>query len=1292
MSKRAACGRGLRPNTSSKLLIFNQDKRQKLRHDVLINNNNVHLDQQVISQEIKDNVVDIIPPAAGTDKLSNKTIDYDNNEDMEENVVDIVANDEVEEVGNSMETDEICSEDRTYDEDDMVDDSGDENDKYNVDIYAGANQKKVQNLSGVMNFDVYKEILAEVLKIQEPLPKDDKMNLYESQDFQAECNITKGMMARRLNTVFKTHNLTAIAALDILEVLQDSFPQLNLPVKINAHENYRSELDNYVLGERCLLKFDACKSGCMVFVGDDYNQIACSKCKLYRFRFCSISKCQGKPYEDCTHSQSLRVPIHVVYYRPILPLIIDLIQTKGFLIALNLCHYKDANDSILIYGDILTGKVAKENLEEMEQKFLNFRNKYPEKSPVRVNIVISQFYDGAQIFKHQYTKFWPIMMSILNLPPTFRTVVGVGIFLVALFTGNLKSAAEEFLLDNCFVAELNSLYIGQEVNIKGVTYFIQVRLILHLLDTRAVEHVMKVQATGSYAKCPLCSLTNGSKKKEVGSVIWDSHRRLLPMNHYLRGCGQSGTCCPSGYTIDAPGSFVAIPDTTDHSAKTIKTHLRGAQTGGEKLRKMKPCLPGVVLQPIIDLWRHNIWEGAKVSGPLWYNVEFPAELFQKHLYNHHYDFRPFKPYQRVSTEVFTLYGDDVNPDPKKIVTGVTGQTAYRNLFNFDIRKHLNWEGFHVLANGGKKTLLMLKRMIASDMKDLKYCQQVNSHPSLNGGINPLKQKKSTTINGSAWGIDGSTQNKIDCWLECVNVPTGYAGDLCVHNIFSHTGDLTGKPAIDCITILMDYILLCFPTNYPIAYKSYLRLISLLYTKLLAEEFDEEGIENLYNRICEFVALNNTIFPLSMSHITFHQLIDLPHYIKMFGSLRNWWTYAGERSLAALKLHRQRGGQNFSMTILERYLASEMTKAQKYYDFDLADLAEKGSKFPCLSDRYYNFNKDFMSFDDRKCKLFKEIVNWNNEKLDWYEHNHLCVAIVHEIIKCCESEEDALDRSFVYRLYKYYTLICDKGDVKNEVTFLDFLVSLTSDLNSNVVLDYSIIKEGDILKAKTLTNLTVMSTFNKAYVHGIKLTARGQEHRETAEPRNENQNSYGRDFKQVSNNVSNKLKANWHISRQYSSWCKFRSKINKKRFGDSERKYKDHYGQLNYFISIEIPDEVIPKIAFGSITCRKAEVLPGSNIHRVMFDDYISFDGNIMFVPLADLYSTAVAVVGFEKQINNKGLKIAIPILISQRDSIHKTNAKFITAFRHNGDHLLLIDIHRERLSLKFTLKHNFEHG
>ena len=69
---------------------------------------------------------------------------------------------------------------------------------------------------------------------------------------------------------------------------------------------------------------------------------------------------------------------------------------------------------------------------------------------------------------------WPLFCTILNLPPSVRTKVGAGMFMLTAFYGKLDSATEEFIFNDCLIAELKILYKGLLVEVAGRQYFMQV--------------------------------------------------------------------------------------------------------------------------------------------------------------------------------------------------------------------------------------------------------------------------------------------------------------------------------------------------------------------------------------------------------------------------------------------------------------------------------------------------------------------------------------------------------------------------------------------------------------------------------------------------------------------------------------------------------------------------------------------------------------------------------------------------------------------------------------------------
>jgi hypothetical protein len=295
------------------------------------------------------------------------------------------------------------------------------------------------------------------------------------------------------------------------------------------------------------IQIDQCVNDCFVYAGENTNKFSCPKCNEIRFRPCCRTLCKGRGTSTCEHLYKDGVAFKQMFYRPLLILIADLLKTTHFLTALNYERKPNISQSSESYTDFMDGEIAKTHLENMKEIFSEWQLQHHDMraDSVSVNLLLSEFYDGAQLFKNQVNNFWVLMTQILNLPPTYRGKLGIGMFIQAIYAGK-HMPAEKFLFIDNFCEELRLLYYGVEINVSGVSYFIQARLVLHTLDTRAAEAVLNLQSTSnSKSGCPLCRGITGCYMGN--KCVYIGHRQMLPSNHYLRFLGQSGKCCPKNF-------------------------------------------------------------------------------------------------------------------------------------------------------------------------------------------------------------------------------------------------------------------------------------------------------------------------------------------------------------------------------------------------------------------------------------------------------------------------------------------------------------------------------------------------------------------------------------------------------------------------------------------------------------------------------------------------------------------------------------------------------------------------
>ena len=407
------------------------------------------------------------------------------------------------------------------------------------------------------------------------LEPDDTVELFEGSTH------TKGEWSREFHSICNKFILPQDAQKELLNFIFNTFGQTaDLPVALTtsgkkrfkkkytysddqrygeedesgddksiSDPNTLSRVDDYIRKASRWIKVNQCVNSCCVFVGKLKTAFACPKCGARRYKECVRFDCKGKgKKDDCDHLHMDGVANKNLLYRLLIPLLADLINTKYFVTALNFQNDCIGSDSENAYTDILDGEVAKEHLHGMDNNYKAWRDENigDRVNTVPVNLLFMDFYDGAQLFHWKTCEFWCFLTSIVNLPPAYRGKLGISTFLSAIYSGKHRTA-ERFLFTDLYCEELRALYEGVEyIGMTGQRFFIQARLIFHVMDTKALEPVLNMESmTTSRYGCPFCRNAHGQHNS--WKVVFTGNRNTLPIFHYLRYFGQSGKCCPPGY-------------------------------------------------------------------------------------------------------------------------------------------------------------------------------------------------------------------------------------------------------------------------------------------------------------------------------------------------------------------------------------------------------------------------------------------------------------------------------------------------------------------------------------------------------------------------------------------------------------------------------------------------------------------------------------------------------------------------------------------------------------------------
>lgn len=305
------------------------------------------------------------------------------------------------------------------------------------------------------------------------------------------ANISLNDFNKRFRKLMSDSNVTQKQAQETFQLFVDTQPNDSLLINMNNTNKKTSDFGEVKKDSYSLLLFDSCVCGCTVYEGDN----SClSKCKY----------CLLKRYTD----ESKRYSIASLNYRPFTTIICELLETETFLTSLKVKN-SDSNKEGL-YVDILDGEYSKELMSQMNANHkLKVDRNIINESTIEVSLLLGFGYDGAQVFHYSTSNFWPMLLSILNLPPALRKTMGVGTFMISLFTSIGNSTCEEFILHKCLVEELQMLNEGIIQEINGKIYHIQAKLCIFLLDSKAVESVTKTKGANSKTGCCFCRLCRG---------------------------------------------------------------------------------------------------------------------------------------------------------------------------------------------------------------------------------------------------------------------------------------------------------------------------------------------------------------------------------------------------------------------------------------------------------------------------------------------------------------------------------------------------------------------------------------------------------------------------------------------------------------------------------------------------------------------------------------------------------------------------------------------------------------
>lgn len=297
--------------------------------------------------------------------------------------------------------DESSDEQSSVESGNSVQNPEDSSDESGVESKADGNKMQctVQRPINNENFAIYQHILGWIItertNFVSSIPTNADTPLYSHKTSAGEecCQCTVREFSQSINSLFESHRVTMAAQTAILQFMSSTFSMAAIPVHVSREDNAVSDLKRYVTTSARLMTISICPDkSCCAFFGDLEDEIYCPVCYAKRFSHCTQVSCANLAYYACPHNKATRTPLKTMHYRPLLGLLIELLETTGFAMCLN--GWSNAYAAGL-FSDVMDGANIKKHLGAMHTRFLHSSEHLAEVT--EINILLSLFYDGGQV-------------------------------------------------------------------------------------------------------------------------------------------------------------------------------------------------------------------------------------------------------------------------------------------------------------------------------------------------------------------------------------------------------------------------------------------------------------------------------------------------------------------------------------------------------------------------------------------------------------------------------------------------------------------------------------------------------------------------------------------------------------------------------------------------------------------------------------------------------------------------------------------------------------------------------
>ncbi len=821
---------------------------------------------------------------------------------------------------------------------------------------------------------------------------------------------------------------------------------LNLPFTTNRKTGkVTCRLNDYLLPDSRDLEIHVCINGCVAFILEFRSLSYCPVCRAKRFHPCQYGNCRQNsdcdafaPNISVAHRNN-RNPQHIMYWRSIILKMLQLYKKSVEEDPTIFAHDENRHKTPGHATDLFDGEVPREQIEQMREQHraqsVLFAVNHPGVVLHQCSLIFSVFNDGDQLFQRKSDSMWPMIGSIWNCDPSYRTKLGLGLFLIALHNLKVGSGAVQSMMDNIFAEELRALKNGLEFSFthNGELHYVylQARCVYYHLDTRAYEKMCHVQAAGAMATCPDCSVgISGASRKIVNTRCYIGHSSFLPRTHMLRYLGQKKNCenlfampqfdannsDEEGDVDNNSDNESAVQRRNSHDQNNVSmvvvdvplTVVDSAMYYGFRGRDYNAAIGKFLSTAAKSIYVENmnvagkkipyssVWDDARTKhkkykrgalpvGLTWINKKFPFSYFASAL-SYAVSNNVICPETEVTHEIYCERG----------LTAKREREKYESKCRMNNRKINSKKTFE---HEGVKGISMWAKLRAPMWQwlgyDLMHCGSVSVEYHLNTisgerGCD-LSSRQLSLCEGRflflkdakirpPWVSSTYMRRLADSIHKCIIIPTQYKADYEFDFPSHHLSYMGSHDKLVFMTVFATYYMSFLDITTP--YKMYYRRYSEDLTNILNPCQNIANLPYLKECVIETTVVREGLFPDSEMPFIFHELVHIVRLLTKFGVVGGLMCFFGERCMHILGMGVPEGGLKYIKTTKERFVAKENCYASIHQEYK-----KNASKFTDNNGKYSHkvlkmsgkCEKVYLS-DEVKTSLFDSLFEFLNTQI------------------------------------------------------------------------------------------------------------------------------------------------------------------------------------------------------------------------------------------------------------------------------------------------------------------------